>query len=449
MSINKEVTREYVVEIIEEAKKRGWKGAKFYFMIGLPLPEDEKKEEEEIVDFVSDIGRKTGMHLNINVGVFVPKPHTPYQFSSQINNIAIKQKLDYIRSRLKPTGHKVSVSDTVVSQIEGLLSRGDERAGLLCETAYLGGSRLDAWSEYIDKILWQNILEDNQDLIDTFLSGNLNNKPPWDVIDSYIEKKFLSEELIKSEKGKLTFQCTEKCTSCGVCGKYFNVTKNKVKYDNQTSKNFNYKSSSVNHVINGINVNQIIKQDIGVFKVLFSFNKTGSAVFHGHLSLIEIFSMAFRRLKLPVLYTQGYNPIIKIEFASSLSVGITADNEFASIFFSEEINLNNHLIELNKNLPCGIKVKKTDTYFIPVGKKKYSLSSLLWGFSYASSCGKIDYINAKLEKDYRNNCLKDYLDQKSAIINLTRNEVLARNITGSGNEWSSYFDVYRYLYPDF
>jgi hypothetical protein len=100
-------------------------------------------------------------------------------------------------------------------------------------------------------------------------------------------------------------------------------------------------------------------------------------------------------------------------------------------------------------LPCGIKVKKANTYFIHSGKKKYSLSSLLWGFSYATPCGNIDYINTKLEKDYRNNRLKDYTDQKSALISLRRNEVLARNITGSDNEWASYFDVYRYLYPDF
>jgi radical SAM superfamily enzyme YgiQ (UPF0313 family) len=37
LSNNKEVSRTYVIDILTEAKKHGWRGAKFYFMIGLPL----------------------------------------------------------------------------------------------------------------------------------------------------------------------------------------------------------------------------------------------------------------------------------------------------------------------------------------------------------------------------------------------------------------------------
>ena len=136
MSVNKEVTRDSVVSIIAEARKNGWKGAKFYFMIGLPVPDCGFNEEEEIVSFVVDIGRRCRMHFNINVGIFIPKPHTPYQWAQQIDSETAEKKLNFIRSKLKPLGHKVSISDTLISQIEGILSRGDERSSVLCEKAW-------------------------------------------------------------------------------------------------------------------------------------------------------------------------------------------------------------------------------------------------------------------------------------------------------------------------
>ncbi|MCL2600426.1 MAG: radical SAM protein, partial [Treponema sp.] len=175
MALNKQVTEDYVVEILREAKRNGWRGAKFYFMIGLPLPPvpsaatatvptdgvDSREhpaafsEENEIVNFVANVAKRTAMHFNINVGIFVPKPHTPYQWARQLDSRTAFLKLDFIRSRLKPKGHKVSVSETLISMIEGVMSRGDERAGDLAEEAFRLGSRLDAWQEYIAKDAWR------------------------------------------------------------------------------------------------------------------------------------------------------------------------------------------------------------------------------------------------------------------------------------------------------
>lgn len=44
--INKEVDLKYIVEILNEAKKLGWKTAKFYFMIGLPVGKKENEEKK-------------------------------------------------------------------------------------------------------------------------------------------------------------------------------------------------------------------------------------------------------------------------------------------------------------------------------------------------------------------------------------------------------------------
>ncbi|MDR1838550.1 MAG: TIGR03936 family radical SAM-associated protein [Treponema sp.] len=435
MAINKEVTRDSVAAILAEAKKRGWKGAKFYFMLGLPLPfaPEQKNEEDEIVDFITDIGHRTRMHFNINIGIFIPKPHTPYQWAFQIDSDAAVKKIDFIRSKLKPIGHKVSTGDPLISQIEGLLSRGDERAGLLCEKAYLDGSRLDAWDEYINKNKWLQLIETKRGMIDELI--NRNEKLPWSVIDSCVSDKYLKDEFEKSENCRRTEPCKENCGLCGICTKNLKIVKNRYMDVNQNNGLVNKKT-------------QNNKGDPAIYRVLFSFSKNASSVFHGHLSLIEIFSMSFRRADIPVIYTQGFNPLAKIEFASPLAVGISAACEFAAADFYEKVPVDFFVDSLNKCLIQGIRIENAEVFCIPSGMKKHSLSSLLWGFAYASAENKVDYINAVQEKAYRQKPLET---ENISLFSLKRSEVLARNITGNtannSTEWESYFNVYRFLYP--
>jgi radical SAM superfamily enzyme YgiQ (UPF0313 family) len=436
MSVNKEVTLDSVTAILNEAKKRGWKTAKFYFMIGLPLPASEKSEEEEIVNFIACIGRRTRMRFNINVGLFVPKPHTPYRLSPQLDSPEAVKKIEYIRSGLKPLGHKVSVPDTLISQIEGMISRGDERAGIIFEQAYLGGSRLDSWGEYIDREKWLSLFEENKELIDSFLNGK--NKTPWRGIDSCVSEEYIRKEKEKSDNSTLTPSCKEKCSLCGVCGKDIKI------FENTLNNNFLPRTARTNN--NDVNLQDEKvyknKMDPDIYRLLFSFSKKGGAVFHGHLSLIELFSMTFTRAGIPVMYTKGFNPIAKMEFASPLSTGISADNEIASADFSAPFSPESFITEMNLKLPQGFRIENAVCLYIPSGMKKHSLSSLLWGFGYANK-DAVDYVRFPEEKAYRQERLKEC----ESPFNLRRNLVLARNVTGSSDEWTSYFNALNTLYP--
>jgi radical SAM-linked protein len=162
------------------------------------------------------------------------------------------------------------------------------------------------------------------------------------------------------------------------------------------------------------------------------------------LSLIEIFSSAYRRAGIPVKYTKGFNPIVKMEFASPLSTGISAEREFAAVDFNNTICEELFIQQLNKNLPKGVFVNDAKIFFIATGMKKYSLSSLLWGFSYRSAGNHIDFVKAVQEKTYRKTRCEN---ENISFFSLRRSEVLARNITGSStDEWISYYDAYRFLY---
>ncbi|MCL2270407.1 MAG: TIGR03936 family radical SAM-associated protein, partial [Treponema sp.] len=198
------------------------------------------------------------------------------------------------------------------------------------------------------------------------------------------------------------------------------------------------------------------------WRLLFSFTKEGSAVFHGHLSLIEIFSMAMSRAGLDVLYTQGFNPLAKLEIVSPLSIGISAGAEIAAVDFPQESPPGDFSARMNAVLPEGIRVNRAEIYRIPDGSKKHSLSSLLWGFGYADITGAAGldgggirdpdtvYIPVSGEKAFREQCFAALGcgNTRAAHFSLHRACVVAKNpSTGDSQPWISYFDRLRQLYP--
>ena len=156
--MNKVATMESIVEIIREAKKLGWRVAKFYFMIGLPV--SGASEEKEIVDFILQVYAQTKIQLNINVGTFVPKPHTPFQYAAQLSEEESWQKLSYIKDSLRGHPIKVSYHSPFLSFLEGIFSRGDKRASDLLIKAFKMGTRLDAWDEYSRLDVWKQVLSE-------------------------------------------------------------------------------------------------------------------------------------------------------------------------------------------------------------------------------------------------------------------------------------------------
>lgn len=89
----------------------------------------------------------------------------------------------------------------------------------------------------------------------------------------------------------------------------------------------------------------------------FSFAVRGVSKFLSHLDILKLFNRALMRAKLPVAYSEGFNPHPKISFGPPRGVGIEGLAEWGDLQLKEEIPTAEVLVRLNKALPQGVQVK--------------------------------------------------------------------------------------------
>ena len=78
--------------------------------------------------------------------------------------------------------------------------------------------------------------------------------------------------------------------------------------------------------------------------------------FLSHLDFAQLFIRAVRRGKLPAAYSEGFNPHMKVSFASALAVGVTAATEYVDLELTEPLPVETIKTQLNRALPEGVHV---------------------------------------------------------------------------------------------
>lgn len=80
------------------------------------------------------------------------------------------------------------------------------------------------------------------------------------------------------------------------------------------------------------------------------------AKFISHLDLMRCFTRAINRSGMPVVFSQGFNPHMKMTFALPLPVGVSGLREAADIVFEDGVGDDEIKERLNENLPPDIRV---------------------------------------------------------------------------------------------
>jgi radical SAM-linked protein len=115
---------------------------------------------------------------------------------------------------------------------------------------------------------------------------------------------------------------------------------------------------------------------------------TGESVkYVGHLDLARAWERAIRRARLPLAYTQGFNPQPRLQFAAALPVGYTSQVELADIYLNEPLAPETAVARLAVALPEGIRPLAA----VEVPREAPSLQSQLVAASYRVAVFSIPY----------------------------------------------------------
>ncbi len=76
-----------------------------------------------------------------------------------------------------------------------------------------------------------------------------------------------------------------------------------------------------------------------------------------HLDYASAIERSIIRANLPAAYSEGFNPHMKISFASALAVGVTSQAEYMDLELKEEVELIAAVKSIAAALPPGISVK--------------------------------------------------------------------------------------------
>ena len=222
--INKTISNEEILKVVETAASLGFHTLKFYYMIGLPTETmDDVKEIADLTKEMLRVGEKAknftrAFKIHLSINPFMPQPNTPFQWAPFEDFKTLEEKKQLLFKELPKGRVKVDFSDFRMSALEVVLDRGDRSLSDVVEKAFRMGTKMDAWSEFFDFDLWKKAFDESGIDMNLFLNEiPLDAKLPWDHISTGVSKAYLKKEYLNSLKELVTLDCRQNdCSGCGI-----------------------------------------------------------------------------------------------------------------------------------------------------------------------------------------------------------------------------------------
>ncbi len=365
--INKTFTNADMIAAAEVAYARGWNLIKVYAMIGLPTETDEDLEElarlaEGIIAAAHRVGNRKA-EVKVAVGPFVPKSWTPFQWEPFVPVAEMQRRIDLLRARFKRIRWaKLTWNEPEESALEALLSRGDRRLGAVIARAHDLGAVFDGWGEWLRLDAWkQAIAEAGVDVDGELGARELAATLPWDVIDARVRKGYLKAERRRSFDERETPDCRwGDCMRCGVPGDGADTVLalptlpvlGEAAPDLARAKNAAYRLRPLPRVLPET---PPLTQPERVARYRFAFQKLGDARWLSHRNVMDLLERALRAAAVPVRYTEGYNPHVRLSMGPALPLGAEAVAEYFDVECHAEVEPG-QLSRANRVLPGGLQL---------------------------------------------------------------------------------------------
>ena len=105
-----------------------------------------------------------------------------------------------------------------------------------------------------------------------------------------------------------------------------------------------------------LNKAEIDDPNAGRFVVRLKFIKVGNLQYISHLDLQRTFNRVIKRSGIPVWYTQGFNPHMKLVFSSPLSIGSESVCEYLDLSMQGDISCDEIMDRLNRELTDELRI---------------------------------------------------------------------------------------------
>ena len=221
-AINKPLTEDDLLNAVEAAFSHGWSHIKLYYMIGLPTETlEDVMTIPEMVSKAMKIGRRHQggrAKISVSCNIFVPKPHSQYQWAPQEIPEELAPKIKALQAGLRIKGVHFGWSDEQEALLEAVLALGDRRLGEVILRAWQKGAKFDAWSDYFKWELWQEAFDESG--LDpkwyAYRQRPLSETLPWGHISNGVTPGFLWREFRYTWQERVTLDCRDgDCTACG------------------------------------------------------------------------------------------------------------------------------------------------------------------------------------------------------------------------------------------
>ena len=346
--INKNVTEENLLEACAAAFGKGWRAVKLYFMMGLPTETDE--DILGIADLAKKVANlKRGVKVTISVSCFVPKAWTPFQWFGQISLEEFERRQRLLKEQINDKNITYNYHNARLSVLEGALARGDRQLSKVIETAWKSGAKFDGWSDLFKPEVWEMAFESCGVNPENYRrERNFWEALAWEHTSPGVDRNFLLNEFEKSQAGITTRDCRRtSCTGCGVC---MNLGVKVVDFVGTRDKGLRTSKNS-----------SLCPSSLVPIKYRARIRKGAQIAYLSHLDYMNLFMRALLRSKLPAAWSEGFNPHLKVSFASALGVGVTSDCEYVDFELTANLDEAEVMRRLNLQLPEGaelVKVKK-------------------------------------------------------------------------------------------
>ncbi len=382
--INKNVTEEQLMQTAERVFSRGWKAMKLYFMIGLPTEEEaDVREIVRVGGRARAIGKRLKKELDgsgppkvtVSVSTHVPKPHTPFQWCAMDTPAIVREKQRWLEQETRTASVELKVHDSETSWLEAVFARGDRPLAAVLERAYRAGARFDSWEDQKKMPLWEDAFRAEKIEPATYL-GTIpaTARLPWDHIDVGLEEGFLLREYRKAHKNRLSVPCGKVagafvhatnlrdaasedrklvCYDCGIACDLSAMKDQRLVYLRKLGSEEPRSAAAPREVRPKRTPVRQVQGDPRRYR--FVYEKLGASAFLSHLDVIRALPRSFRRLELPLFYTQGFHPKPDMTFGPALSLGVASLCEVVDMKIAADLDPAVWLEGLSAGAQAGLR----------------------------------------------------------------------------------------------